>query len=215
MLPRVPRDSRIHAAKIFNEVIRNVMETNDDQAWLRMAKMPSSCFGRPKHGGKKSGPGQLARSVKSQIQSFREGVQLEPLEKTQKPERPLAKLVSEKISAGDIRGAVRIVSSDDKLLECSEETFQKLQERHPAPHKDSTLPPAPSKDPIVPLDITAEDVKQAIKTFPRGSSGGRDGLTPQHVRDMTEESVGQDGAILLETIAKFINNIVLAGQVPE
>ena len=36
-----------------------------------------------------------------------------------------------KLSTGDIRGAVRILASDDKVLAASEATLQKLESKHP------------------------------------------------------------------------------------
>ena len=48
------------------------------------------------------------------------------------------------------------------------------------------------------MSITAADIKGAIRSFKPGSAGGRDGLRPQHLRDMIDDRVGGD---LCETLA--------------
>ena len=67
------------------------------------------------------------------------------------------------------------------------------------------------------MEVTADDVKAAIMTFPNGSAGGPDGLRPQHLKDMvTSGGVGTDApaAPLLQTITDLIN-AMLAGRTPE
>ena len=61
------------------------------------------------------------------------------------------------------------------------------------------------------MSITAADIKGAIRSFKPGSAGGRDGLRPQHLRDMIDDRVGGD---LCEALAEFAN-LVLGGGVPE
>ena len=56
---------------------------------------------------------------------------------------------------------------------------------------------------------------KCIKSFPPGSSGGPDGLKPQHIKDLTQESLGEDSTNLLDTLAEFFNEIIFKGKVPE
>ena len=51
----------------------------------------------------------------------------------------------------------------------------------------------------------------AIKSFPPGSSGGPDGLRPQHLKDLTEKQVG---GTLLASLTN-LTNFILAGKTPE
>ena len=62
------------------------------------------------------------------------------------------------------------------------------------------------------LQIKYSAVRRAILSFPPGSSGGIDGLTPQHLRDMI--AVEGQNSSLLRNITSFINWIV-AGDVLE
>ena len=70
----------------------------------------------------------------------------------------LRKIVSAKLSDLDIRGAVRLLSSDAKLLSSTPETLEKLKTKHPEPHSDTVLPPPPEElgDPLI---CTREEVQ--------------------------------------------------------
>lgn len=58
--------------------------------------------------------------------------------------RALGRKVSEKLEDGDIKGAIRLASSDDKLADFSYDTLDAL--RHPGPPLDSAIAP-PSSPP--------------------------------------------------------------------
>ena len=51
--------------------------------------------------------------------------------------------VSEKVEDGDISGAIRLASSDDRLADYSDDTLADLQSKHPAPPSDVAIPPSP------------------------------------------------------------------------
>ena len=125
----------------------------------------------------------------------------------------LRKIVSAKLSDLDIRGAVRLLSSDAKLLSSTPETLEKLKTKHPEPHPDTVLPPPPEElgDPLI---CTREEVQQAIKSFRNGSGGGPDGLLPQHLKDLTAEYLGETANSLLDALMDLLNNIIFAGKVP-
>ena len=60
---------------------------------------------------------------------------------------------------------------------------------------------------------TREDVKKAIQSFKPGSSGGSDGLLPQHLRDLTSEEIAEPALKLLDVLRDFFNKIVYPGKV--
>ena len=124
----------------------------------------------------------------------------------------LRKIVSAKLSDLDIRGAVRLLSSDAKLLSSTPETLEKLKTKHPEPHPDTVLPPPPEElgDPLI---CTREEVQQAIKSFRNGSGGGPDGLLPQHLKDLTAEYLGETANSLVDALMDLLNNIIFAGKV--
>ena len=61
----------------------------------------------------------------------------------------------------------------------------KLKSKHPPPAADRRLPCDPADNPrFEPLQVSSDDVGRALRSFPLGSSGGPDGLSPQHIADL-------------------------------
>ena len=119
-----------------------------------------------KRAGKKSR--SAASFVNSQLKNFQLGLVPESQDNSAFKPSDLRKTVSAKLSDLDIRGAVRLLSSDAKLLSSTPETLEKLKKKHPEPHPDTVLPSPPEEleDPLI---CTREDVEQAIKSFRNGS----------------------------------------------
>ena len=69
-----------------------------------------------------------------------------------------------------------------------------VRSKHPAAHPDTSLPSAPKEEALeAALVVSEREMFQAIRSFPRGSAGGPDGLRPQHLVDMTSMSAGGGG----------------------
>ena len=124
------------------------------------------------------------------------------------PDEQLSKAITAKINDGNIKSALRLLLSDNKLAENNDDTYTKLKERHPAAAKDRRPPPAPSPSDIC-LQVSEQEVKHAVKSFPPGSAGGPDGLRPQHITDLV--SCRDNGPSLLTIITAFVN-MLLKGQ---
>ena len=125
----------------------------------------------------------------------------------------LATKVAAKLEEGDFTGAIRLACSEDTIAERSETTLNALRGKHPPPHPDTLIPPAPL-DSVCTLSFSEEEVAQAIRSFPNGSAGGPDGLRPQHLKDMTGPSSGSGGSLLLSALTSF-PNLIIAGKTPE
>ena len=63
------------------------------------------------------------------------------------------------------------------------------------------------------IAICEEDVCHAIRSFPRGSAGGPDGIHPQHLSDLTSASAERGGRELLSALTSFCN-FVVSGLTP-
>ena len=59
--------------------------------------------------------------------------------------------------------------------------------------------------------MVASTILKEIRSFPAGLSGGPDGLTPQHLKDLLDE--GSD-VHLLEALTS-VTNIMLAGELSQ
>ena len=113
---------------------------------------------------------------------------------------------------GDFKGAIRLACSDDALAGTSEDTYSALLAKHPPPHPSSVPPPAPDSSQIASICVTPEMVVSAIRSFPAGSSGGPDGLLPQHLKDLLNPPSGVT-APFLSALSSFVSH-VLNGNTP-
>ena len=73
------------------------------------------------------------------------------------------------------------------------------------------FPPEPEVK-NVPL-VTAKEVLDAVRSFPNGSSGGLDGLSPQHLKNLLLGTQDEYKRKLLDSFVQFFDH-VLAGNVP-
>ena len=121
-------------------------------------------------------------------------------------------LTANKLKVCDIKGAIRIISSDNKVLPVTKENRDKLQDKHPKPHKDTVMPEGPGD--MQGSICDKKDVIQAIKSFNNGSAAGPDGFMPQYLKDMTQEDLGASAQLVLDTMVDFFNLIVFAGKIP-
>ena len=97
-----------------------------------------------------------------------------------KPSRSQA--VSAKLEDGNVRAALRILLSDDCPAAPLPQSFQAMQEKHlPA---SVALPDLPRPNVQQSVSVDEATVRQTVLSFPAGSSGGPDGLRPQHIRDL-------------------------------
>ena len=131
----------------------------------------------------------------------------------QDPDEILRRRIDRKFKDMDIRGAIREISSTEKLAPFSEETLLKLIERHPRGSDENA--PTPPDDGLhhTPL-FSTNDIRNALMSFPAGSSGGPDGLTPGHLRTLIAVNMAETGQQLLTSLRDFSAHVA-AGHVPD
>ena len=118
-------------------------------------------------------------------------------------------MITAKIEDGNVRAALRILLSDDKPAEHNDESYTKLLERHPK--AASVRPVTFIESERSCLQLSEIEVMKAARSFPAGSSGGPDGLRPNHVLDLL--NCREAGPMLLSSITSFINAL-LKGHCP-
>ena len=121
----------------------------------------------------------------------------------------MAAAVSAKLEEGNIRAAARILCSDDKPVPINETTLEELKLKHPCPPGDR--PPIPEPPVTTPYQVSEAEVLTCIRSFPAGSSGGPDGIRPQHVWELVSQT--DTGPGLLTAIPALVN-LLLAGSCP-
>ena len=134
----------------------------------------------------------------------------------------MAAAVTSELEAGNFRATLRIICSSDTPAPVNLETLQALQQKHPAAASDRKPPCDPAGNQrFEPLHVSKEDVLRALRSFPLGSSGGPDGLTPQHINDLlagaTDDSLQSAVVDLVKVLlagscCKEINTIVFSGR---
>ena len=223
---RVPKASRIQAAKALTEVLEQVVIKNSLTAWQSLFDFASQCLSKPSRGDKKSK--SLAAVVNKQIKDFTEHKLVEKnasqntsnnRKKSQHSSREgqlISNMVSSKLGVGDVKGAVRILSSDATVSDCTPEIAEKLKSKHPDLHKDSNFPAAPTEsESRKSLTVSVEDAKRCISSSKNGSSAGPNGFAQQHLKEITSDALGETSKHLLQTIVKFSHGIVLCGNIPD
>ena len=214
LLSRVPKGARVNCAKAYCKVLNELVKNPDKKEnWRALISFAQNCLSNPNRGGRKKN--SLATVVNKKIVDFEKGTveKKKPLNPRKKKFKSptLANLVASKMAAADVKGAVRLASSDDSVLKPSPEIKKKLEDKHPKPPEDTVMPPF---NPLPGVVCNRRSVLEGIRSFPPGSSGGPDRLKPQHLKDMTEDSLGEDAKNLLDALVLFFNEIVFKGKVP-
>lgn len=120
--------------------------------------------------------------------------------------------VCAKLEAGNFKAAVRILCSDESPAPTNCETLKVLRSKHPPAASDKLInTPNPHDYLYDPIQVTSECVRERLKSFPNGSSGGPDGLTAQHIRDLTDGTADDS---LISAITDFVN-LLLRGDLSQ
>jgi len=215
ILQRIPKNARVHvgnlALKLINDIIQHPTSIT---CWSRLLDFPSACLAKPSRGGKSR---NLTTKIINQVQQYEAGVVKSPsthrttqrcLSSVKTPDQLIAAAAAAKLEDGDVKGAVRILCSDDKLAVVNTTTLNELSGLHPCAPLDRR--PAPSIV-VPPLQVSPMAIKKAIYSFPNGSAGGPDGLRPQHLKDLLLGA--HDDHPLLLAITDLVN-LQLEGLTP-
>ena len=79
------------------------------------------------------------------------------------------KLVGKKLANGDIKDAIRVLSSNDSILPQDPSTLATLQSKHPSRHPASEMPEPPDAASMNALQLSIEQIRKAILSFPGGT----------------------------------------------
>lgn len=213
-LRRVPRGARMAVAHCLTKILKDVVESGDEQSWRKLLLFTYAALPIPQRADRVK---NLTTWVKTRTAAWDANFFIpEP-----HPPRPsstksshdeTSKKVEAKLADGDIRGAIRLACSDDTFAPKDDTTLSALLEKHP-PHPQPTNFPPPPADPSV-APVLDPEVFKAISTFPPGSAGGLDGMRPQILKDLLGCNQGESGVNLADAICAFLN-LTLNGGIPE
>jgi hypothetical protein len=120
--------------------------------------------------------------------------------------------VEAKVTDFDIRGAIKLLSSDDSLASFNEDVAEELTKKTSFTIS-RTFFPDPSKPGDISLIVNEQNVREDINSIPAGSSPGLDGMRPQYLKDVISLSAGEAGQQELRALTKMCN-FLLSGQLP-
>lgn len=215
IIKHIPKSARATCAIHLAGLLRNVGSHPEVEAnWTSIFNWAGVILAVPKRGGRKN---NLTSCIKTRLDSYLP-TSLQTPELTYNAKRKdrstselqLAQAVSTKLEDGNLKAAIRLLISDDTQSTPSTEGLAKLQDKHPALTVDQSALPRPQ--PGESLTVTEVDVRRLGLSFPVGSSGGPDGLRPQHLKSLLQcQEAGPD---LLSALTVFVN-MVLDGRCPK
>jgi len=205
LIKHIPKSARPAYATLLSKLINKVnADTDNVESWISLLNFGKCVLQKPARTGKRH---NFVNVIKKRTGSdFGTPVDdrptgPEPRSRKRDAESILAAAVTAKIEDGNIKAAIKILCSDDKPAADSEETYNKLLECHPAPPPGRGPAPDPHNDTAI--QVTEEEVIKVIRTFPAESSGGPDGVRPQHILDLV--NCRESGPGLVTSITAFVN----------
>ena len=211
---RIPRAARASCRDLLTHIISKlVRDPNDKPAWKQLLLFCPIILAKPKRGGARR---NLSNIINRRVQEWNNGSELTVQPQTSRMSRgkkldnsTLAAAVTSKLEAGNFKAAVRIICSSDTPKQADQDTWKILRSKHPDSATDSRVPCDPKGNAhFDPLQVNREDVMKALRSFPLGSSGGPDGLTPQHITDLLS---GATDDSFQQALVDFVN-LLLAGS---
>lgn len=214
-MDHIPKGARAECSKCLSTLLGKIKaQPLRPELWLDLFAFAPVVLAKLPRGGKHA---NVTKVVKSRAAEFK-GTASYPSSKaphshtrraSKDPDASLATLVSSKLEQGDFRAAVRLICSTDVLADNSPSTIQALKDKHPPAASGHFAVPPPL---LRSLLVATTDVAAAIRSFPKGSAGGLDGLKPQHLKDLLCEPSSAD--LLLSALTEFVN-LLLAGTCPD
>ncbi|XP_063379582.1 uncharacterized protein LOC134666373 [Cydia fagiglandana] len=203
VLRHVPRGARNLAAGKLCGIIQDCLSNNELKDWFALLTFSFTALRVPEG----ANHGSLTSKVKENVGSCCLYFPAEVGLKTSSVYRT----IEAKVHDGDLRGAVRLLFSDSTLAPANADTLEALVGKHPSPSRQLDFPPDPDlSSPF--LTVTQEEVVGALGSFYNGSASGLDGLRPQHLKELTSLSAGDNGRKLLESLTRLCN-FLLRGMV--
>lgn len=199
VLKHIPKGARNLAAGKLSSLIEACVRNNEVDEWFALLSFSYTALKLPERSDSDKGT-SLTTKVKQNIDECNLYF---PPDTNQKP-RSIHRTIETKVHDGDLRGAVRILLSDSSLASSNSDTLKALQDKHPSPSRQLAIPPEPDLSSAF-LSVSVADVTNAIGSFYSGSASGLDGLRPQHLKELTSSSAGNNGTKLLESLCKLCN----------
>ena len=214
LMDHIPRGARAACSSLLTSILNSICQNPSlPDPWQSLLIFGRAILSKPARGGRRA---NVAGLVKKKVSAFEQDNTVLPPPAYNGNKNPsksrdgiLAAAVAAKLEAGNVRAAVRLLCSEEEPAADCEATFDALLAKHPRAPEDRREFPGKEDASLL---IGNNDVMTAIRSFPSGSSGGIDGFTPQHLKDLVGEAGSESPSVV--ALTGFVNTL-LRGDCPE
>lgn len=169
VLKRIPKSARPLAAKTYADLANKCINDNDIASWGKLLTYSFKVCHIPAVNKNSKTKRSLASIVKENLSKM-----IIPNScKSKFVSAEFYKRVESKVADFDIKGAVKLLCSEDSFAPFNECTVNELKEKHPAPSRPLNLPlPATDEEDDECFQTNPERVKESIMSFGAGSASG-------------------------------------------
>ena len=198
----IPRRKRHQVASDLADLISSALSQNSASAWWKLFSYAFTSLGSTAHHLSPLSPNTARpHPTEPNLQHAHNDV--------------LASQVSSKCADGDIRGALRLLTTPDTFAQPDTETIEALKAKHPPAAADEDLQPfLRDQNPPPPPEFSEAEVLAAIQSMPRGSAAGLDGIRPLHMQQLTTKQTAEAGLRLLASLTALCRHAA-AGLIPD
>ena len=195
LIKHIPKSARSACGRRLKESLDDVSGDSDDTGkWMVLLSFSKHYLQPPCRGGKRHNLTAIIRDPLNRNECDEEEPETLVRRKQRNADEAsvMAAAVSSNVEDGNIKAAIRILTSDDKPAPNSAETLPNLQDKHPRTAAYNHLPPDDNL--LKPLQVTEANIIQTIRSFTWiRQAGGRMGCAHTHTgsRDMQRNRHGR------------------------
>ena len=166
VIRHVPTSARSACAKLLSDILQLILKDYSNvRSWNLLFNFANTIFAKPSISGQNN---YLSSIIKKRTINYitnipdQASIPCYRQHHRDSPDEQMPKAVTAKFNDGNIKSALRLLLSDDKLIESNDDTYKKILEHHPRAAKNRRLQPAPSSSDIC-LQVSEQELKHAVK----------------------------------------------------
>jgi len=166
LLKRIPRGARVSPANRLSQIIEECLShPQSDKNWIDLLTFAYTSLQVPDRSANVSLDTLVKRNIEKPTLKFKK-------RSTNKVSISISRMVEYTIADGDVKGAVKILSSSETLAPENMSTLNQLRQKHSQPKRKLKLPEAPA-DKADHLIVTEKAVVKKINNFPMQTFSGQ------------------------------------------
>lgn len=213
IMNRIPKGARKPVCEEYTKIILKCISDNSENSWEKLLTFTYNALQLPPKDEKRKC--SLATVIRKNILNPDVSSQNKLTIKNAQSKNQLLRSAMNKLSDGDIKGSVRILSSDEVIAPYNVETLESLIQKHPKRLEDFDFVDKKIDDntEFEQSPVTRAEIMEGIRSFDNGSAGGIDGLRPQHLKDIVSYTNGHSANQFVDALGR-LTDIMLSGKVP-